>query len=95
MQQQNRHSGLEIRENIFENVPHVIIGKNKPQQPYPSPMPPQPPQQPRAYQPPPYQPRRPDDLVDKLKKYALIVFTILILGTASIFILREIFGRFF
>jgi len=73
-----------MRENIFQSVPHVIIGNKKPPQP----------QGPYPQQSYPYQPKRPDDLVDKLRKYALIVFVILILGTAAIFVLKEIIGRF-
>ena len=36
-----------------------------------------------------------DPLIKKLKTWTLIILTILVLGTAVIFILKEIFGRFF
>lgn len=97
MPQQNRFPGLELKENLFENVPHVIIGNKKPpqvQQLNPPMRPPQPPQR-VPQQPQPIQPKQPESLVDKLKKYTLIVFTILVLGTAVVFVLKEIIGRFF
>ena len=66
-----RPTGLEIREGIFDNVPHIIIGKDKPVQPlnYPRQLAP--------HQQPIYPPEK--DLIDKLKNYALIFFTCLIL----------------
>ena len=42
------------------------------------------------------QPLPPEDpLIAKVKKWALIVFTILILGTAAFLIISQLIGRFF
>lgn len=89
MQQQVRHSGLELREGIFDNVPHIIIGKDKPPV-----KPPLPPQQAATY-PQPRQPQPPKDLIDKLKSYALIFFTCLILGATGFLVAKILIGRFF
>jgi len=68
------------------NVPHVIIGKDKP--------PAKPPANQYPFYKQPRQPRQEEDLIDKLKKYTLIILVILILGTAVIYVLKEILGRF-
>ena len=85
----NNFPGLEIKEGMFDRVPHVIIGKDKP--------PAKPPYKQPAYYPysQPPQPKQEEDLIDKLKKYTLIILVILILGTAVIYVLKEILGRFF
>ena len=93
MQQQTRHSGLELREGIFDNVPHIIIGKDKPQAQQPPAKPPLPPQQ--STYPQPIRPEPPKDLIDKLRNYALIFFTCLILGSVGYIVLKIILGRFF
>lgn len=92
MQQQIRHSGLELREGIFDNVPHVIIGKEKPQVPQSPMKPPLLPQQSVYPQP---SPKPPEDFIDKLKRYVLIFFTVLILGTAGYLVFRILLGRIF
>jgi len=104
MKNQNNFPGLQLKEGIFDNVPHIMInddgklGTNR-QQPIPQ-LPQAPlrrPPTPQPYQQPyyPRQPKQPEDLVDKLKKYALIFFVCLILGTAGFMVLKVIFGRFF
>ena len=43
---------------------------------------------------PPPQVKKEDDLVEKARKWCFIVLVVLVLGTAAIFILKEIFRRF-
>lgn len=94
MQNQNRQSGLEIREGIFDNVPHVIIGKQN-SQPIQKAPPIKPPNNPGNYKQPNYYPKPQEDLIDKMKRWALIFFTILILCVAGYGVLKVILGRFF
>ena len=104
MKNQNNFPGLQLKEGIFDNVPHIMIndqGKLSSNRQQPIPQQPQaPPRRPPTPQPylqphQPRQPKQPDDLVDKLKKYTLIILVILVLGTAVIYVLKEIFGRLF
>jgi len=83
----NNFPGLEIKEGMFDRVPHVIIGKDKP--------PAKPPTNQYPFYKQPNQPKQEEDLIDKLEKYTLIILVILILGTAVIYVLKEILGRFF
>lgn len=89
----NNFPGLELREGVFDNVPHVIIGKQNSQPQAPPMRPPNYPQ--RVSYPQQNYPKPPEDLVDKLKKWALIFFTILILGAAGYMVVQTILGRFF
>ena len=96
----NRNTGLQIKEGIFDNVPHVMIGDDgklgvNRQQPIPQPPPMRPPYQQPTYPLQPRQPKQPEDLIDKLKKYALIFFTILILGAVGVMVVQIVLGRFF
>jgi len=97
----NNYPGLQIKEGMFNSVPHIMLDDGKlrtnkqPQAQKPTPyMPPnpQPYQQPAYY---PRQPKQPEDLVDRLKKYALIFFVCLVLGTAGLMVVKLILGRFF
>lgn len=100
--QQNNVPGLQIKEGMFDNVPHIVLddGKlrtNKQIQPQAPQAPQAPPPRRPVYQQPTYQsqPKQPEDLVDKLKRYALVFFTCLILATAGFYVLKIILGRIF